>query len=320
VVAEVVPMRNLFATLFFVSIGMLIDPAFIWRNLPAVLGLALFIVTIKAFATLAAVLPFGLGAKTAVFTGLGLVQIGEFSYVLAAIGRREAVIGERLYGLILTSSVVTIVLTPFAFTLAPRLARLFAGVPVAGRLFAAKVAVLAEEQALAAHAIVIGYGRVGRHVVAGLREAGLPLVVIEEDLHLVQELSRLGIPAVLGDASHRSILAAAHPERARLIVVALPDSGATRAVVRDARRANPEVPILARLVREGDEAELRRVGATSTIGPERAGAMLLLEESARVLNIPPPSITTLGAFVADEHGPHYRDDPDAVGPWGPVRA
>ncbi|CAA9549446.1 MAG: hypothetical protein AVDCRST_MAG88-659, partial [uncultured Thermomicrobiales bacterium] len=112
--------------------------------------------------------------------------------------------------------------------------------------------------------------------------AGLPLAVIEEDLHLVQELSRLGIPAVLGDASHRSILAAAHPERARLIVVALPDSGATRAVVRDARRANPDVPILARLVREGDEAELRRVGATSTIGPERAGAMLLLEESARV--------------------------------------
>ncbi len=320
IVAEVVPMRNLFATLFFVSVGMLIDPGFIWRNLPAVVGLALFIVVVKALITLVAILPFRLGSKTTVFTSLGLIQIGEFSYVLSRTGREVGAISDGLNSLILTSSLVTIVLTPAAFMVAPRLTRRLAGVPVAGRLFAARPTVLAAEEALAAHAVVAGYGRVGRHVVAGLRETGLPVVVIEEDLHLVQELGRAGVPTILGDASHRSILAAAHPERARLIVVALPDSGATRAVVRDARRANPDVPILARLVREEDEGMLRAVGATTVIGPERAGALLLLAESARVLNVPlTPQALDLNPVTADGAGAR-REELDGAGAPSPARA
>jgi CPA2 family monovalent cation:H+ antiporter-2 len=122
VIAEVVPMRNLFATLFFVSVGMLIDPAFIARNLPAVLGLALFIVLAKAVATLAAILPFRLGGTTTAFTALGMIQIGEFSYVLARAGREVGALSETLHGLILTSSLLTIILTPGAFRIAPRVA------------------------------------------------------------------------------------------------------------------------------------------------------------------------------------------------------
>ena len=122
VIAEVVPMRNLFATLFFVSVGMLIDPAFIARNLPAVLGLALFIALAKALATLVAILPFRLGGKTTVFTALGMTQIGEFSYVLARAGREVGALSETLNGLILTSSLLTIILTPGAFRIAPRVA------------------------------------------------------------------------------------------------------------------------------------------------------------------------------------------------------
>jgi monovalent cation:H+ antiporter-2, CPA2 family len=115
VVAEVVPMRNLFATLFFVSIGMLIDPAFVLANWGAVLGLSAFIVVAKAVLGAAAILPFRLGARTIAFTALGLLQIGEFSYVLAQAGHGAGIISDDVHSLILAASVVTIVLTPLAF-------------------------------------------------------------------------------------------------------------------------------------------------------------------------------------------------------------
>ncbi len=285
VVAEVVPMRNLFATLFFVSVGMLIDPRFILANLPAVLGIALFIMVAKVLLTLVAVLPFRLGGKTAAFTSLGMLQIGEFSYVLASAGRTSEAISTTLNSLILTASLVTILLTPGAFWIAPRVDGLLARIPAISGLFGAHAAFSGDETLLADHVIVAGYGRVGRQIVAGLREVGLPVAVIESDFHLVQELGRQQIPAIYGDASYVSVLAAAHPELARLIIVALPDSGATRVAVLNARRANATVPILVRLVRDDDEAQLRAAGVTELIRPERAGALLLLEEGKRVLGI-----------------------------------
>ena len=288
VVAEVVPMRNLFATLFFVSVGMLINPSFVVHNLAAMLGLVLFIVVVKVLITLAAVQPFRLGPKTAVFTAFGMLQIGEFSYVLARTGREAGVIPESLNNLILTSSLVTIVLTPAAFWIAPRAALLLGRLPLARRAFAARATVSAAEPSADRHAIVVGYGRVGCLVAAGLRRAGLAVTVIEEDLHLVHQVERSGFPAIYGDATYRSILDAAHPERARLVVVALPDVGTTRAVVHHGRQANAEVPILARVAREEENDVLRRAGATAVVAPERAGAVMLLEETARALGIPEP--------------------------------
>lgn len=286
VVAEVIPMRNLFAMLFFVSVGMLIDPVFVWQNLPAVLGLSLFIVVAKIVATFLAVAPFRLGVKTTVFISLGMLQVGEFSYVLARLGLANEVIPHYLYSLILTSSLVTIVLTPAAFWVAPRFTLLLARLPAIGSLFAASPGVLAAEEMLRDHVIVVGYGRVGRRVASGLLDNGLTVVVIESDLRLIQVLRSQQIPAILGDASYASILAAAHPESARLVVVALPDAGATRVMVLNARRANPTVPILARVSREENIPTLERAGVTAVVAPERAGALLLLEESSRVLHIP----------------------------------
>lgn len=285
VVAEVAPMRNLFATLFFVSVGMLIDPGFVVRNLPAVVGLGLLIALVKALVTLVAVLPFRVGGKTALFTSLGMIQIGEFSYLLAREGVAAGAVSETLNNLVLTSSVLTIVLTPPAFALAPRLDLLLSRLPIIGGAFSAQPAVRGDEESLQGHALVVGYGRVGRHVVEGLRRSGMPVAVVEQDLHLVQALQSQGVLAVYGDASYPAVLAAAHPERARLVAVALPDSGATRVVVLNARRANPDVPILARMPREMDEGVLRDAGATVVVAPERAGAMLMLEEGERVLRI-----------------------------------
>lgn len=286
VVAEVVPMRDLFATLFFVSVGMLIDPAFALRHLPAVAGLVLFIMAVKAVLTLVALLPFGLSGKTAAFASLGMIQIGEFSYVLANTGRASGAISDELNSLVLTSSVLTIVVTPLAFWLAPRLGDWFGRQPLLRHAFSDQRAARGVAEPLRGQAVVIGYGRVGRSIAQGLRETGLTVEVIEEDLRRVREAQAAGLPVVYGNAAHASVLRAAQVAHAGLIAVALPDSGSTRAVVRYSRRANPTVPIVVRLARTEDAALLLRLGASAVVAPERAGARLMLELSERALGMP----------------------------------
>ncbi len=277
VIAEVVPMRNLFATLFFVSIGMLVNPRFIMSNLPSVIGLTLFIIAAKTLITLVAILPFRLGVRTTLFTSLGMVSLGEFSYVLAQRGLDVGAISADLYSLILAASILTILLTPLGFQAVPALERLLERAPVMRRYITHSSWWSREAETLRDHALIIGYGRVGSYVARGLRQNGLPVAVIEQDLRLARLVRAERIPVIYGDASSPIILSAAHPERARLVVVALPDSGATREIVRATRRVNPSAPILARIARDEDEEELRRVGVTGVSAPERAGALLLLD-------------------------------------------
>jgi CPA2 family monovalent cation:H+ antiporter-2 len=285
VVAEVVPMRNLFATLFFVSVGMLIDPAFVLANLPTVLGLAAFIVLAKTLLTLLAVLPFRLGTRTTAFAALGLMQIGEFSYLLAQTGRGVGAISDELNSLILTSSVVTIILTPFGFRLAPSFGRLLDHLPLLGGRLGAPAFAPDEQPTLVDHAVVIGHGRVGGAVTDRLLRAGVQVAVVDEDLRLIQHLRTAGVPAIYGDAVYSSVLQAAHPERAHLIVVALPDAGTTRAVLQEIRRVNPTAPILARSARAEDDERLRRAGASIVVAPEQAGAELLVKHALAVLRL-----------------------------------
>ena len=192
-------------------------------------------------------------------------------------------ISETVNNLILTSSVLTIILTPAAFQIAPRLGHGLSWL----RLPSASASLSTDEAALNSQALVIGYGRVGGYVVAGLRRAGVPVAVVEQDLRLVRQVRSHGVPAIYGDASHVAIMDAAHPERACLVVVALPDVGTTRAVVRALRQRSPSVPILVRVAREEEEEALVHAGATFVAAPERAGALLLLEESRRLLGLFP---------------------------------
>lgn len=286
VISEMIPMRDLFATLFFVSIGMIIDVHFILGHIPSVIGLALFIMVVKAVFTAVALLPFHLGSKTTAFASLGMISIGEFNFVLAQAGRREHAISLDLYNLILSASLLTILFTPAAFWVAPRVGKVLSRVPFLGDLMHPKTAARAAADTFENHAIVVGYGRVGQRMARGLRRAGLPVVVIDNDLHLVRELGRKSMAGIYGDASYETVLAAAHPEKARVIAVTLPDFGATRAVVHRARRANPDVLIVARAQRAENDVVLREAGATAVVVPEMAGALMLLDETLLLLGLP----------------------------------
>jgi CPA2 family monovalent cation:H+ antiporter-2 len=314
VVAEVVPLRDIFATLFFVSVGMLVDLSFVWQNLPAVIGLALFLMVAKSLVTLFVLLPFRVGGKTATFTALGMISIGEFNYVLAHVGLVNKILTTDVYNLILAASLLTIVFTPGAFWIAPRANRVLASLPGMKKLFTSRAARLnASGKLLNNHAIVVGYGRVGKRLARGLRRAGLPVVVIEGDLHLVQEVREAGFSAIYGDATHLNVLTAARPAKAKLVVVALPDFGATRAVVHRARQINEDVIIVARAQRSENDVKLREAGATTVVVPEIAGALMLLEETLLLMGLPHEHIFT-GLSVLQqaqlEHRPedHQRTD------------
>ena len=239
IMARIGPMRDLFATLFFVSVGMLIDVNFILTHLLQVIGLAFICVVVKSLLTFVALAPFRPGGKTLMFTSLGMISLGEFNFVLAGAGLKAGAFTDDIYNLILASALPTIILTPLFFNIAPRLARTFSGVPLLKWFFPSGARVFNDESEVPDAgeelAVVVGYGRVGRHVAFGLRRAGLRVAVIESDWMILEKVRESHFKAVYGDASYRPVLRAAGVENARIVVVALPDFGATRAVVHRTR-------------------------------------------------------------------------------------
>jgi CPA2 family monovalent cation:H+ antiporter-2 len=283
VISEVVPVRDLFATLFFVSVGMLIDLSFIVDNWPAVLAAAAFTVLLKFLVTAIGIVPFHLTARTAAFTSLGMIPVGELNFVLAQIGLQTQALSPQLYNLILTSALVTIVITPSAFSAAPKLGEFMLHNRWLKRWFDTGIGVSGENAQLEAHAIVIGYGRVGQSVARGLRDAGISVAVIDSRLSRVRDGVADGLPSIYGNAFSPTVLEAAHVANARLAVVALPDFAPARAAINQLRELNPSLVIAARAEQSANEPALRAAGAHLVIVPELAGATALLKGALDML-------------------------------------
>ena len=285
VIAEVVPIRDLFATLFFVSVGMLVDVNFIIGNWQLVLVAAAIVMLLKSFATLAGVLPFRLTPRTAAFTALGMIPVGELNFVLAQTGLQANALAVASYKLILTSALVTIVLTPLAFRVAPAVGDVLSRMPGLRNRFDSYSNVGASGT-LEVHAIVIGYGRVGHTIAEGLHRAGMGVVVIDSRLSRVREAGAAGLFAVYGNASSSTVLTAAHIENARLVVVALTDHGPALVTIQQIRHMNKEVLITARAEYAVHEAALRAAGANVVIVPELEGATALLHTTLDAMALP----------------------------------
>jgi CPA2 family monovalent cation:H+ antiporter-2 len=286
VIAEVVPVRDLFATLFFVSVGMLIDIHFIIERWPYVLATAGFALVLKALSTFIGIVPFRVAARTAAFTTLGMISIGELNFVLAQAGLQAGALTTDLYNLILTSALATIVLTPAAFGLAPAFSNLLLRSPRLRRLFDGGSSVVGESAQLEAHAIVIGYGRVGQSIARGLRDAGIRVAVVDSRLSRVRDGVADGLPSIYGNAFSIAVLQAANIENARLAMVALPDFAPARAAIHQIRALNPHIFIAARAEQAVNEEPLRAAGAQLVIVPELAGATALLNGALDLLSLP----------------------------------
>ncbi len=273
--SKVLPLRDTFATLFFVSIGMLIDPVLLWANLGVILGLVLMVMVGKALIILPIVLSFRYSFKTALTAALGLNQIGEFSFILAQVGVGLGFLTPEKYVLVLGTTAVSLVFTPLSLRFAPRLGTWLLALPLLAPYQASLKGAreLSLPERIQDHVVIAGYGRVGQTLVKLLQSRGQKVLVIDNSEAQIQLLRTEKIPYVLGDAESELVLERVHLERAKALAIALPDPASTRLVLKKALEFAPELSIVAR-AHSSDELEiLVQLGAQEAVQPEIEAAL-----------------------------------------------
>ena len=276
--AEVEPLRDVFAMIFFVSVGLLIDPSYLWANFGTIALVVALILVVKGLIFGGLTRVFGYGNIVPFAVGLGLFQVGEFSFLLAREGISADSISQRTYSLVLASAAVTMALTPLVARLAPilygRYRRRFPREPL--QTFNLPAGGLTD------HAVVAGYGRVGSFVARLLDRLGKPFVVVEANPNRADQAKAAGFPTVYGDAVTVPVLEAAGTGGARLVVLTIPDALATRLAVERLRNLAPEADLLVRAESAGQLEDLGRLGVYEAVQPElEAGLELARQALAR---------------------------------------
>jgi monovalent cation:H+ antiporter-2, CPA2 family len=276
--SESLPLRDAFAVLFFVSVGMLFDPSILLSQPAPVLATVFIIVVCKSVAGYGIVRMFGHPRSTALMIAASRAQIGEFSFILAGLGVGLALLPEPGRDLILSGAIISILLNPLMFAAIDRIqAKREVAAP---EVLAAKVATPSREPipptGLAGHVVLIGYGRVGSVVGEALTNAGVPLLVIEDKSDMAARLRAQGIETIAGNAADPEVVRAANLGAARCLLVAIPDAFEGGQVVEQARAIARGLRIVARAHSEEEIAHLMKRGATSVIMGEHliANAMI----------------------------------------------
>jgi monovalent cation:H+ antiporter-2, CPA2 family len=290
--SEALPMRDAFAVLFFVSVGMLLDPQRLPELASLVLATVAVVVAGKALAAYAAVRLLRRSVHTALVVAVALAQIGEFSFILAALGRELGILTNDASQVLVAASVVSITLNPLLFRAIGPLSRwLSRGATPAGPA--------AEEASRAHAAVVVGYGPVGQTVTRVLRENGVLPTVIELNHETVRALQRQGISAVYGDASQPAILEHAGIRSADTLVFAASGSP-PEAIVQTARQMNPDVRIIARSTYVRDVSASKLAGADVVVTAEVEVALALAEHLLVELGATPEQLDRSRAKTRDD--------------------
>lgn len=290
VMGEAVPFRDVFAGLFFVSIGMLVDPGLVAANLPTMLVLLVLIGPVKGVLVTAIGAAFRYPLRTTGLAGILLAQSAEFSFVLARIGAGAGIVSGEHFGLLLTSAAITIILAPAAFHRGRPLVLRLDNQLAAGSWEEAVPADPADRRRIA---VICGYGRVGRLVAAALQRRGFGFVIVDESSQAIKEAREAGMVAIRGNVENRVVLDRAPIERATVLVVAVPDPVSTRFVVDTVRRMHPRLPIVARTHSHSERAVLRQLGATVVVVGEVELALEMTRFTLRQFGVSGPELVSL---------------------------
>lgn len=281
--ANIVPLRDTFGALFFVSLGMLVNLHFLTENPATVTVVVIFIIAAKFI--ICGLIPwlFGHSFKTALFTGMGLFQIGEFSFVLAGMGVETGIVSPYLYSLTLTSAIITMLLTPFALSLTPPLYQWLSRKKKLGRLVVRHLEPdwPSKQEQLSGHAVICGHGRVGSNLARVLERRNLSYLAIDLDPQVISGLHSRGIPCIYGDASNPEILAHAQLKKARILICTFAEAMATELTIRNTLRINPKLDIVARVHHDADAELLKGIGATELVRPEFEASLEVIRHTLR---------------------------------------
>jgi len=282
--AEITPLRDIFATLFFLSLGMLLDPFFLINNWQSVALLVVVIIVLKLLIVFSVVRLFGYSSRIAILTGVGLFQIGEFGFILAQSGVNMSIVSDQFYSLILASAIITMLLTPVSISLISRLYPKLALLAGGRRMVTKEVSPPSASMLTEGldRVVIAGYGRVGENIAQGLQDAGIPYIIIDIDPERVSEAKSSVRPRIYGDATNINVLSKANLGRAKALVVTYPDSMAMITTVKTALSINPRLKVLARVHRARDANKLKELGVTELVSPEYEASFRLIK---RLLNV-----------------------------------
>lgn len=299
--SDIIPLRDIFGLLFFVSVGMLLDPGFLLANWQTVLLVVVVVSLGKALIFGGLTSLFGYGNVVPLAVALALFQVGEFSFVLARVGLSTNSISQELYSLVLTVAIITMVLTPLA---SGQTARLYAYRQRRYRREPVQTVNL-PQAGLAGHALIAGGGRVGQYVAAVLHRQGHPFVIIEYDYRRVERVRSLGYPIIYGDASQVTVLEAAAVRDCGLVIVTTPAEMITQSIIDRVREINPAVDIVARAESLEQLERLRAHGVNRVVQPEIEAGLEIARQALLHMSLSSDEIRLLTDALRRET---YRSD------------
>lgn len=310
ITSEIKPLRDFFSILFFVSLGMSFGGDYILGHWPLILMLSLLTLVVKFVIIFSLLIFIGFHAKLATLVGLWLFQVGEFSFILARSGLNQGLITGDVYSLVLAVSLLTIAVTPLLISFSPQIylflyrftkknlpafyKRFF--VP-SDKQFNFCRPVLAEN-----HVVICGYGRVGQWLGRILDFLKVPFVVIDYDWSVVESLAEKNIQAIWGDPEDVDILDFAEVDKAKIVVLAIPDRFSQEEIVKNCRSLNPKINIISRVHSKEDLAGLRSLGVDKIIHPEFEAALVIGKKVLKAFRFAEDEITGKIKRVRMEHG------------------
>lgn len=292
---DLIPAREVLASLFFVSVGMLLDVADVLENLLPTVGLLAAILVGKFIIILGTALILRLPLRVGILSAAALCQVGEFSFVLLNAASGTGLVNDELSHNLLVAIILSMLLTPMAIAFGPHLAGSAARIPWLNRLLGAQPPGVDPQEPQRDHVLVAGYGLAGRAVCRALRTAGIRYVAVDQNSDNVRVAREAGDRVVLGDITQPEVLEELGCKRARLVVLGINDANATERATRTIRKAAPDLAIIARTPYEMDKAALRAAGATQVITAEATASDALVSTVLAALPAGPPASNTPSA-------------------------
>ena len=286
--SDILPFKDSFIGMFFVSVGMLMNASYMSGNFTIIAVAVTCIFALKVVTGLSAATAIGSPLRTALHAGLGLAQIGEFSFVLAVAGKASGLITEDFYQIFLSSSVITMIATPFVLKAAPSISAWITSRHMLKKV--ARVKRISEAEGFPrkrqGHVIIVGFGLNGRNLARVLRKTEIPYVTLEMNSDTVRDMKKKGEPIYYGDGTSKEILHKLGIERAKLLVIAISDPASTRRITAIARKENPDIYIVVRTRYLSEVDELRELGANEIIPEEFETSIEMFSRVLHKYNVP----------------------------------
>jgi len=302
-ISDILPFKDSFNGLFFISVGMLMNLGFLISHLPAIASIVVAVLILKTLTTTGTVFLTGSNLRVSLHSGLILSQIGEFSFVLSVSALRAGLLTEGTYQYFLSSAIITMLLTPLFVALSPRISMWVTSRRLLIRLQAMRAHMehTPDSSRKTDHVIIVGFGINGRNVALVLKELEVPYAALELNNQTVTEWRKKGEPIFYGDATSMEILHKMGIERARVIVISIPDPSATRKIVKTARDLNPRIYIVVKTTYIAEVEDLLSLGADEVIPAEFETSIELFSRILKFYHMPESLINRYAERFRKDH-------------------